>query len=261
MKAFVRIFKLLGYVCCFCSLTVGLLGCATIYNPATGKEEMVLVSTDDERAIGVKMARHIEGRLELDEDAFVQTRVKAIGEVLAAASDRRDLPYYFKVLKSEDVNAFTTPGAYVYLFRGLVDQADSDAELASVIAHEIGHIAARHAAKKMELEMGYNLVIALAFSRGSKRDLERYVNIGFDLISRGYSREDELFADKLAIRYLIQAGYDPYGMVSFMEKIDKIEREKGGVSLYLLRSHPYMSQRIYEAEKEIAFQLSKRGAR
>lgn len=231
-----------------------LSGCATIYNPATGKEEMVFVSTADECVIGQRMAYQIERRFKLDEDNFIQTRIRTIGNVLAKVSDRKDLPYYFKVLKGKDINAFTTPGAYVYVFKGLVDKTESDSELASVIAHEIGHVAARHAAKKMEVEMGYDLVMSLAFSKHPQPELERYINIGFNIIALGYSREDELFADKLAIRYLIRSGYNPYGMVSFMEKLEKIEKEEGGVPIYILSSHPYMSQRIEEARKEIIMQ-------
>jgi len=205
------------------------------------------------------MASQIERRFKPDEDMIVQARVRAIGSVIANVSDRKDVPYYFKVLKDKDVNAFTTPGAYVYVFRGLVDKADSDAELASVIAHEIGHVAARHAAKKIEMDMGYDLLMSLAFSKEAKPELERYINIGFNIISLGYSREDELFADKLGIRYLIRAGYDPYAMVSFMEKLAKIEKEEGGVPVYILSSHPYMSQRIEEARKCIVQEQAQRG--
>jgi len=247
----VLVFRIFILCCGLGAVVCGLYGCATIYNQATGKNEAVLVSTADERAIGYRMAGQIEEKYKLDENIMVQARVRAIGNVLANVSDRKDLPYQFKVLKDKNVNAFTTPGGYVYIFRGLADKTDSDAELASVIAHEIGHVAARHAAKKMEVEMGYNMLMAIAFSRSSRADLERYVSIGFNVISLGYSREDELFADKLAIRYLMRAGYNPYGMVSFMQKMDKLEKEEGRVPIYILSSHPYMSQRIEAAGKEI----------
>ncbi|MBI4335746.1 MAG: M48 family metalloprotease, partial [Candidatus Omnitrophica bacterium] len=240
------------------SLIFGLSGCATIYNPATGRQEMVLVGTQEEVEIGVRMARQIERRYSMDEDYFIQTRIRAIGNVLAGISDRRDVPYQFKVLKGKDVNAFTTPGGYVYIFRGLVDKTSSDSELASVIAHEIGHVAARHAAKKMEMEMGYSLLMSIAFSGSARPETERYINIGFNLISLGYSREDELFADKLAIRYLTRAGYDPNGMISFMEKMERLEREEGARPLYILSSHPYMSQRVEAARREIALQLTQK---
>lgn len=245
MKVFVKGFK-------FLFMVFILSGCATVYNPATGRQETVLISTADEVSIGQRMAAQIERRYKPDEDMMVQARLRAIGHVIANISDRKDLVYYFKVLKGKDVNAFTTPGGYVYVFRGLIDKTDSDSELGSVIAHEIGHVAARHAAKKMEVDMGYSLLMSLVFSQKSIPEMERYINIGFNLISLGYSREDELFADKLAIRYLIRAGYNPYGMVSFMEKMERMEKEEGGAPIYVLSSHPYMSQRIEEARKEIA---------
>ncbi|MDD5449205.1 MAG: M48 family metallopeptidase [Candidatus Omnitrophica bacterium] len=218
----------------------------------------MLISTADEVRIGQKMAAEIEKKYKPDEDIFVQARLRAIGNVIAAVSDRKDLTYYFKVLKDKDVNAFTTPGGYVYVFRGLIDKTGSDSELASVVAHEIGHVAARHAAKKMEIDMGYNLLMSIVFSGKSNADTARYIDIGFNLIALGYSREDELFADKLGIRYLIKAGYDPYGMVSFMEKMEKMEKEEGGAPIYILSSHPYMSQRIEEARKEIARQKTQK---
>lgn len=235
-----------------------LSGCATVYNQATGRQETMLISTADEVRIGQKMAAEIEKKYKPDEDIFVQARLRAIGNVIAAVSDRKDLTYYFKVLKDKDVNAFTTPGGYVYVFRGLIDKTGSDSELASVVAHEIGHVAARHAAKKMEIDMGYNLLMSIVFSGKSNADTARYIDIGFNLIALGYSREDELFADKLGIRYLIKAGYDPYGMVSFMEKMEKMEKEEGGAPIYILSSHPYMSQRIEEARKEIARQKTQK---
>lgn len=241
----------------FSFLIFVLSGCATIYNPATGKEETVIVATPDEIAIGQKMAYQIERRFKADPDPLAQARIRAIGNDLANVSDRKDAPYYFKVLKGDEINAFATPGGFVYVFRGLIDKTESDAELASVIAHEIGHVAARHAAKKMELEMGYNIVMSIAFGSQSKPELERYVNIGFNLIALGYSREDEMFADKLGIRYLIRAGYSPYGAVSFMEKMERMEKEEGATPIYFLRSHPYMSQRIEEARKEIPRELAR----
>jgi len=216
---------------------------------------MHFVGTEDELVIGRRMAHHIERRFKLDTDLMVKSRVRAIGHAIAKVSDRKDIPYTFKVIKHKDVNAFTTPGGQVYIFRGLIDKTKSDAELASVIAHEVGHVAARHAAKKMELDMGYNLLMGLAFSKSRKPDIERYIGMGFNVISLGYTREDEKFADKLGVKYLMRAGYDPYGMVRFMETMLKMEKEKGGSSPHILRSHPHMSERIGAAKKEIAYQM------
>ena len=236
-------------------------GCATVYNSATGKKEYVFISANDEYVIGQRMAVQIERQFKPEEDPLVNARVRAIGHAIANVSDRKDVPYTFKVLKDKDVNAFTTPGGRVYLFTGLLEKAASDAELASVIAHEIGHVAARHAAKKMELEMGYGLVTSLAFSSHPQPELERYINVGFNLINLGYSREDELFADKLAVRYLVRAGYDPFGMITLMEKLEKMSSQKGLVPIYILSTHPYMSQRIEAARKEIIAQMAAEAAR
>ncbi|MCX5715802.1 MAG: M48 family metallopeptidase [Candidatus Omnitrophica bacterium] len=252
---FDRVFNLLLVFFIFSFSIFSLSGCATGYNPATGKKEYIFIDTKDEIAIGNQMRREINKKFRVDEDAVLQAKIDAIGKAVSSASDRQDVPYEFMVLKGKEVNAFTTPGGCVYVFRGLIDKTGSDSELASVIAHEIGHVAARHAAKKMEADMGYSLLMSIAFSKNPNPELERYVDMGVNVVFLGYSREDELFADKLAVRYLIKSGYNPYGMVSFMEKIDKMEKEDGTIPIYFLRSHPYMSQRIKEAEKEIFAEL------
>lgn len=125
----------------------------------------------------------------------------------------------------------------------------SDDELACVIGHEIGHVAARHIAKKLQAQLGYELLMNIAANKAGFRDLQKAASITFDLISLGYSREDELLADKLGAKYAYKAGYDPYAMISFLKKLKELN--KGEMGIVFLRSHPYASQRIELMDKQI----------
>lgn len=230
-----------------------LSGCATTYNPATGKEEFIMIGTQEEVSIGQQVARQIEHRFRLSEDPAQIQRVNRVGNKIASVCDRRDLQYYFKVLKNKDINALSTPGGYVYVNTGLLDKANDD-ELAAVIAHEVGHISARHAVKAMQADMAYSVIAGLIFSRIGSREVQRGANIAMNLIMLGYSREDELEADRLGVKYTYYAGFDLNGMITFLEKLKQEEKERPwDKSLVYLRSHPLYSERIAKARAEIAF--------
>ena len=150
-----------------CLLTAGFLfGCVSEYNLATGKEEILLYSTEKEIRLGRSIARQVEKEYKILNDPQIRRRVEKIGEKIAAVSDRKDIIYYFQVLDKEEPNAVSLPGGYIYLNKGLVDIATDD-ELACVIAHEVVHVVARHSMKKLQASMGYMLVRILAAQTGS----------------------------------------------------------------------------------------------
>lgn len=211
-----------------------------------------MIDTPSEVALGGKVAFEVERTYRLSKDPELIQRVERIGQSIASVSDRKDLSYHFKVVRDKEVNAFSTPGGYVYIHTGLLEKAN-DNELACVIAHEVGHIAARHSVKKLQAVMGYNILMSFVLHEARIEDLEQVMGITFDLISRGYSREDELLADKLAVRYAFGAGYDPYGMVTFLKKLEEIEREAHwGVMGGIFSTHPSYVKRIKNIETEIA---------
>ncbi|MBI4437124.1 MAG: M48 family metalloprotease [Candidatus Omnitrophica bacterium] len=226
-------------------------GCSTsYYNLATQREEWVLYSTDKEVEMGRKISRQLEKRLKVLEDQTAQDRVNTIGQKLAAHGDRKELLYYFKVLDLKEVNAISLPGGYVYVNRGLLEKIKSDDELAGVLAHEIGHIAARHAMKRLQASMGYGLLQALAVGTGTNRQAIRGAQIAFTQIFLAYSRGDELQADRLAVKTMRRAGYDPYGMSRFLKKLKEIHRDKLAPGTYL-RTHPFVSDRVRVVHEEI----------
>lgn len=233
------------------ALSIITYGCKTTYNLATQREELIFISSEREVRMGKSIARQVENRFELLEDEEMQNRVKRIGERLSRVCDRRDITYYFKVLDEEEVNAVSLPGGYIYINRGLIEKVESDDEIAAVIGHELGHIAARHAVKRLQGSLGYFALSVLIAGTGGSRELSRGANVAFNELLLSYSREDELLADRLAVRYMRRAGFDPRAMLSLLEKLREIERERPLRPKRRFRTHPYLPDRIRVVRKEI----------
>ncbi len=223
-------------------------GCATLYNPATQRKEFIFIGTEDEIALGFDMDREIAKSFEFVSDPKISSRLNLIGKRVAALSDRQDLVYTFKVVKDDTLNAFAIPGGYVYVNSGLINTV-SDNELACVLGHEIGHIAARHSVKRLQANLGYQLLLAIAQNATSETSVLKAVDVTFNVVALGYSRQDEFLADRLAIKYAKGAGFDPYGMIIFFKKLE--QEKKPGLELVFLSSHPPVQERIKEAENQI----------
>lgn len=237
------------------AIVTGLLfflsGCATMYNPATQRNEMVLIDTKSEVALGQDMDSQIRIQLKIIEDPQRQARLNVIGGKVASFSDRPDLVYHFRIVDDKDLNAFTIPGGFVYVNLGLMDSA-SDDELACVLGHEIGHVAARHSVKRLQAQMGYQLVMGIALGASDSSAIGDAIGIVFNLVNLGYGRKDEFLADKLAVKYAYRAGFDPHGMATFFEKLKQEAKARGeNSSLVFLSSHPPIDQRIEKVKTEI----------
>ncbi|MFC1621390.1 M48 family metalloprotease [Candidatus Omnitrophota bacterium] len=229
-------------------LSLFLSGCAAVYNPATEQKEIIFITTATEVSIGQAVSTKIAGQYKISDDAEKNNRVREIGKKIAAVSDRKDLVYKFYVIEDKDLNAFTSPGGHLYINSGVLDKSTDD-ELACVIGHETGHVAARHIAKKMQAQIGYDILVNIALHKAGLRDVQKAASVSYNLIMLGYSREDELLSDRLGVKYAHKAGYDAYAMISFLKKLkDSSKKNMGPV---FLRSHPYVSDRIKMLEKEI----------
>ncbi len=226
-------------------------GCATVYNPATGKQEMIFIDTPSEVSIGRQMAPQVEARYPVYEDEELNGYVNRIGQRVASVSDRQDLAYHFKVVDDDSFNAFTIPGAFIYVNRGLLKLIHSDDELAAVLGHEIGHVAARHTVKQIQAQMGYSLIMDIALGASHSQDLAQALNITFNLVSSGYSREDELQADRLSVRYTSRAGFDPKATLKVLGLIQELEKSDPTTMLVFVRSHPPATQRIEAVKEEL----------
>ncbi|HTY46016.1 MAG TPA: Maf family nucleotide pyrophosphatase [Patescibacteria group bacterium] len=240
------------FVLLFCLIAAG---CSTEYNIATGKEDSLWYSTDREVRIGQVISKQVEKEYKPVDDPLIQKRTEDIGKKIAAVCDRKDVDYTFRVLNDDEVNAFSLPGGYVYVFKGLIDKVSGDDELAAVLAHEVGHIVARHSVKKLQAATGYSLLrIVFAQSPGAAA-VGTAADAAFTELIMGYSREDELLADQLASRYTKLAGYNPEGMVTFLKKLQDISRRKPSRERSYYRTHPYVPDRIRIVKEEMGKEM------
>lgn len=174
------------------------------------------ISDQQEIQIGKQINQQLlSSEIQLYRNPDVNRYIDQIGQRLAASSDRPDIPYKFQVVNNDSINAFATMGGFVYVNTGLLKLADNEAELASVIGHEIGHIASHHALEQMR-----QTAIAGGVATAAGLDRNAAVQIGVDLaLRRPNSRQDELEADKTGLQTLRRAGYAESAMISFMEKL------------------------------------------
>ncbi len=231
-------------------------GCTTLgmYNPATEKREFLLISTSDEVSMGQEIHNSLLKEYELSKDEDKNQLLNKIGSRVAQVSDRQDYEYQFFVIQDKELNAFTTPGGNIYFNSGLLDKLETEDQIAGVLAHEIGHCAARHTAKKFQAALGYNLVSNIVFSvLGLEDTTSKIASMGTgvmaNMIFSAYSRKDEYEADKLSVKYMYLAGYNSEGMVEAFEILKKESKESKGFIYF--RTHPYIDDRIAALKIEI----------
>jgi MAF protein len=251
----IKVFNFL-LLSCTLSLTAFLNGCSTEYNTVTGQQESYYYSTDREVELGKSMSRQMEKQVKLVDDPLVQNRVQIIGKNIAAVADRKDIDYNFKAIVDDEINAVSLPGGFVYVNRGLIDRVASDDELAAVLAHEVGHIVARHSIKKLQAAMGYSLASILTIPLHSSGEARVAADLAFTQLYLGYSREDELLADQLGARYSKLAGYNPQAMITFLEKLEEHNRRKPLQPKNYLKTHPYVPDRIRVVKQELGEKIN-----
>jgi predicted Zn-dependent protease len=247
-----RKFKI-GFILLACLI---LAGCASlgVYNAATERREFIFIPTDYEIKMGADFHQQITAQYNLSTRTADVERLERIGQKLAQVSDRQDYEYNFYLIEKDEINAFTTPGGSIYFFTGLYDKLKSDDEIASVLAHEIGHCAARHVIKKFQAAMGYNLLGGLIIGQLAKEEMARRVatmgsNTAMSLVFSAYGRRDEYEADRLGLKYMDLTGYKLEAMVTTFEVLEK--ESKGPRMPVFFQTHPYVKDRITAVKKEI----------
>jgi beta-barrel assembly-enhancing protease len=209
-------------------------------------------SIEKEIALGKALAQDIERQAKIVDDPVIAEYVNRVGQNLVRNSDTK-VPVTIKVIDSEEVNAFALPGGFFFVNTGLVLNAESESELAGVMAHELAHIAARHGTRQATRGQIANLAtIPLIFmggwaGYGIRQGASVLVPMGFLAFSRGFERE----ADLLGLQYLYKAGYDPTSFVDFFEKLQSLEKKKPGTMAKIFSSHPPTDDRIEAAQKNI----------
>jgi MAF protein len=251
VRVLYRMLKSAGVVLLAALFVTGITGCTTEYNKVTGQTETFYYSEEQELKMGAAIARAVEKEYRLAEDPLIQERVRSIGARVAAVCDRKDISYRFAVIAEKDVNAVSLPGGYVYVFQGLIDRVASDDELAGVLAHEVGHIVARHSIKKLQAMQGYSLARLILAVSAQSGAVSTAADAAFGELLMGYSRDDELLADRLGARYSRLAGYDPQAMISFLKTLHDVNRKKPMQPVSYYRTHPFVPDRIRVTKQEI----------
>src|SRR5271166_4707202 len=211
-------------------------------------------SLDKQVAMGRQYSQQIEHGVKLVSDPLVTEYVNRIGQNLVRNSDSK-VPFTIKVIDTDEINAFALPGGFFFVNSGLILAADNEAELAGVMAHEIGHVAACHVAREQTRSNIVNLAsIPLIFVPGGWGVYEASqaaLGIGVPLTFMKFSRNFEAQADFLGMEYMYKAGYDPQSFISFFEKIEAQEKKKPGAVAKAFSSHPMTPDRVAHAQQEL----------
>lgn len=200
---------------------------------------------------GQNMAKQIKEQKKIIYDEALSEPLQKLGENIAAKSHRNYLQYHFYIVDEDAINACALPGGHVFINRGLLEKCDED-EVAFVLAHEIGHINARHGVKVLEANLGFSFIsIALAVA-AKNQDAANSAQQIYDLLSKGYSRGDELQADSLALKYTSDAGYDPQAAIALFVMFKAQEKQSGAAALPVyLRTHPTPEVRIDNVRQKL----------
>jgi len=229
-------------------LAAGLLSCAR--NPVTGKSELALVSESQEIQMGQQASQDVARTIGLYKDPKIEAYVAEIGKRMAAASERPNLPWEFHVVDDASVNAFALPGGFIYVTRGLLASINDEAELATVVGHEIGHVTNRHSVQQISKQQLAQLGLGVGSILSS--DIAKFgqlASAGLSILFLKYSRDAENQADQAGFRYALNQDYDVREMSKVFETLDRISQASGGGKLpEWLATHPAPENRIQHIE-------------
>jgi predicted Zn-dependent protease len=226
-------------------------GCAV--NPATGKRQLSLVGEGQEVEMGRSAAEQVRTSLGLYTDDALHSYLDGVGQRVAAASERPQLTWSFAVVDDAAVNAFALPGGFIYVTRGLLTHLNSEAELAAVLGHEIGHVAARHSVNQMSKAQLASIGLGLGMIlRPELQGLGQVGQAGLGLLLLKYGRDDENQADELGLRYMTKAGYPATGMPTVLHMLERVsESENAGRVPNWLSTHPSPENRVTRVNARI----------
>jgi predicted Zn-dependent protease len=221
------------------------------------------VNEKEEVEIGSGVASNLLGAAPLVPDAQVQKYVNEVGRWVASQSERPNLDWHFGVLESDDVNAFATPGGYVFITKRLLLNMKSEAELAGVLAHEIGHVLKKHHLKAIQKNAQAGLFAdALSIAARNTRNTEAFTKIvgaGTELYARGLDKEDEFEADRIGVVLAARAGYDPYGLPIVLQTLANLNPQDSSLAL-MFKTHPAPTARLEALDKAMSPNLDKYSA-
>lgn len=205
---------------------------------------IVGTSQENEIAIGRQISGNLLGASPLVKDNKLQKYVNNVGRWVAHQSERPDLPWHFGVIESKDINAFAAPGGYVFVTRGLYVQLQNEAELAGVLAHEVGHVIRQHHLKVLQqsslIDLGGQL---LAKRAGNNESVQKLIGSGAEVTARALDKNAEFEADRIAVVLSARAGYDAYSFPEVLQQIGHVAKDDDSVAL-LFKTHPHPDARL-----------------
>lgn len=235
-------------------LAVALAIAACARNPATGKRQLALVSKEQEIEMGKQAAEEVKQTMGRYPDEKLQAYVSSVGMQIAKHSERPDLPWSYTVIDDPTVNAFALPGGPVFITRGILTYMNSEAELASVLGHETGHITARHSVSQIskaqlaQLGLGVGMILSPELAQAGQ-----LAGAGLQLLFLKFGRGDEKQADELGFKYMVQQGYDPREMADVFQTLDRQSKQSGqGKIPEWLSTHPDPGNRAETARERAA---------
>jgi predicted Zn-dependent protease len=243
-------FKFPVLITLFLATLLFVISCAI--NPVTGKKQIMLMSEAQEIQLGLSYDPQVMATFGAYPDQNLQNYVQTKGTELGKISHRPNLVYHVKVVDSHVVNAFAVPGGYIYFTRGILAQLNNEAELMGVLAHEMGHIAARHTvSQQSKQQIGQLLLIGGMIASEKFAEYAQYALQGMQLLFLSFSRDDERQADALGVEYSSKLGYDAHKMADFFKVLQKISmaQSEGGIPTFL-STHPDPGDRYNDVNRQ-----------
>jgi predicted Zn-dependent protease len=214
------------------------------------------ISTAQEAQLGAQSAAEVEQQLPIVNDQAINYYINQLGNSIATRVDQRGLSYRFRVVNANEVNAFSLPGGYVYVNRGLIERASNMSELAGVLGHEIGHVVERHSVEQMARAQDANAVASVLYGVLLGRNPSAVEQVGLQAggsaLFAHYSRDAEREADHDAVNFMVAVGINPNGLVTMFEKLLAEEKSQPSAVAGWFATHPLTSERVQNVQQEIA---------
>ena len=218
-----------------------------------GKQSIILISDEQEVEIGQQVDADVRANNKILADAEWQRYINEVGQKIVKVCDRQEIEYHYAVIDSDDINAFATPGGYVYFYTGILRLMDNEAEFAAVLGHETSHIVARHSVKHLQNVMGAQFLIQLLLGDRSSGAWGQVASVAVELGLNGYGRANELEADEYGVYYMQKAGYNPDGARTMFKKLAELGGSgRQGFFEKLTSTHPDTQERIDKINAQIA---------
>ncbi len=216
-----------------------------------GEQDLILIPTSQEVELGKQFDQQIRSENKIYNDPVWNAYFDSIGQSIVAVSDRKDIEYHFTIIESDQINAFAVPGGYIYIYTGMLDVMQSQAELAAVTSHEVSHVVARHSIQRIQQVLGISLVLNVVLGDADNQAIQQVINVGLAAAMSGYSRSWEREADRYGIIYMKQAGYNPNGTIDMFERLAANSEGERNFFEDMFATHPETQERIQNARDMI----------